>query len=146
MKEGAKRGLQIAVGALLILVVAGGAVLGIGLFRKATADFRGDVAATERIHANGAYRIAAYEQFFDRCASIQAKEATVRMLEDERQSARSDDRIQQIDMTLTAVKAARANDIARYNADAAKTDTAANFHASSLPFRIDLNQETTTCA
>lgn len=130
---------------VVALVVGGMAVFGIGWFKKETADFRGSVAATERVHANGAYRIAAYDQFFDRCAGVQAKEATIAALKQERTTA-SEGRQQQIDATLTAVRSARAQDITRYNADAAKTDTVGNFLASNLPYSLDVNQENTTCA
>lgn len=130
---------------VVVLVVGGMATLGIGLFKKETADFRGGVAATEQVHANGAYRIAAYDQFFNRCAEIQSKEATIAFLTTEAKDA-TPDRVAQINSTLTAVRAGRAADIARYNADAAKTDTLANFLASSLPYSIDPTQDHTTCA
>lgn len=153
MREDAKtigRGTLIALllggAALLVAAVIGGmAVFGLGWFKKTTADFRGSVAATERVHASGAYRIAAYDQFFDRCAGVQAKEATIAALEQERATA-NEARQQQIDATLTAVRSSRAQDIARYNADASKTDTVGNFLASNLPYSLDVNQESTTCA
>lgn len=146
MKQGVKQAAAAAAVVVGVLLLVLALIFGVGMIRKATADFRGDVAATERVHANGAYRITAYEQFFDRCAAIQAKEATIRNLEEERKVARDEGRVAQIDMTLTAVKSARANDIARYNADSAKTDTEANFKASNLPYRINENMENTTCA
>lgn len=137
----------IAIGAAVIALVIGiplGAIFLVGALKKGTADFRGDVAVTESVKANGAYRIAAYESFFNRCAEIQAKEATIAALKEELVTA-DNDRAFQIRATLTGVNSGRASDIARYNADARKTDTQASFLASTLPFQIDPTQEKTLC-
>ncbi|WP_052071037.1 hypothetical protein [Rhodococcoides fascians] len=132
----------------VVIVVALGAVLifGTGLFKKATANFRGDVAATEKIVANGSYRIAAYDQFFDLCASIQGKEATLAALKAEQAAGLTGERAYTVPSNIVALTGSRIADIAQYNADAAKTATAGQFQSSALPYRLDPTQENTTCA
>lgn len=131
---------------IAILVGLGLATMySMGWLRKETADFRGGVAATEQIHANSAYRIAAYDKFFDDCAAIQGKEAQLAALRTEQATA-TGQRAEIVAATITGVTAARATQIAQYNADAAKSDTAANFLSSSLPFYIESTKEHTTCA
>lgn len=136
----------ILVAGILIVGLALMAVFGVGLFQKETAGFRGSVEATEIIQGDGTYRIAAYDQFFNRCSEIQAKEATLDALKSERDTTSpSESRLHEINATITAVTAARASDIARYNTDAAKAGTIAQFKSSTLPFSIDVTQENTTC-
>lgn len=135
-------------GGIVILVGlawAAMATFSFGLYSKATADFRGDVAMTEKVHADGNFRIAAYDHFFDACAEIQAKEGTIAALKDELAMGPTPERASIVQSTITGVTAARNADISRYNGDAAKTDTMAAFKASSLPFRIDPTQEKTQC-
>jgi hypothetical protein len=129
------------------VIVIGIAVwLGIVFTNKHTADFRGSAAVTEQVRGNGNYRIAAYNSFFDQCGAIQGKEATLTALKAELATNPPADRVAQINTTITAVTASRAQAIAAYNADAAKTDTQGHFLASNLPFHIDPAQEATTCA
>lgn len=136
----------LGIGLLVVgLVVAGMAVLGVGFFKKSTADFRGGVAATEQVQANGAYRIAAYDHFFDLCAQIQGKESQLAALRTEQASA-TGQRAEIVAATITGVSAARGTQIAQYNADASKAGTLAQFQSSALPFTINPAQETTTCA
>lgn len=137
--------LKIVAGILGIILIGIGAFFGITQFKKLTADYRGSAAATEQIHANGNYRIAKYNDFFDRCAAIQAKEATIVALREELTTA-GPERKAIIESSLTGLIAGRATDIARYNAEAAKTDTAANFLASNLPHYIDQTKDRTSCA
>lgn len=135
----------IAIG-LVVIVVAVGVYFAFAVLRKQSADFRGDVAATERVKADGAYRIAAYDEFFNRCAGIQGKEATLAALKAELKTNPPADRISQIQASITAITGSRAADIAQYNANAAKTATSGQFMSSNLPYQLDPNQEKTTCA
>jgi len=134
-----------------ITVVIGVGVLMIWLgaigVRKLTADFRGSAAQTEQVHADGAYRIAAYDSFFNQCAAIKTKEASLAALRAELTAspAPSPERAAQLNTFVTAVRISRAEAITRYNADAAKAGTKAQFLAATLPHQIDPNQENTTC-
>lgn len=119
-------------------------MLGFGVFKKETADFRGSVDQAERVEANGAYRIAQYEHFYDLCASIQGKEATIANLTAELETA-SEERAEQIRATLSAVKSERERSIAQYNVDARKGETQAKFHASDLPYQLDAKEKETKC-
>jgi hypothetical protein len=136
----------IAVG--LVALLAGGLFLvyGVGTFKKETADFRGGVSATEQIQADGKYRIAKYNWFFDQCAAVQTTEAQLEAAEAE--LAITDPgswRAGQIRANITAVTSARAELINEYNAESAKTDTAANFKASELPYELDIDTKETQC-
>jgi hypothetical protein len=111
------------------------AVFGI---RWVTADARGAGEAREQTRANGSYRIAAYDKFFDLCASIQAQEDRIVIF--------SDDPSPEGQVNLRAVKAKRTELIRQYNADATKSDTKGHFLASDLPYQINPNEEHTTCA
>ena len=133
-----------AAGVALLVGVFLASIFIVGTLQKGTADFRGGVAATESVKANGAYRIAAYEKFYDQCAAVQGFETTIEALENELPTA-TPERQAIIQSTLTGLQSARGNAIFQYNADARKTDTQANFKSSTLPFQLDPNQEKTTC-
>lgn len=145
VKRNIRNTLSIVFAVVAIVAIALASMYAMGFLKKETADFRGGVAATERIHADAAYRIAAYDKFFDDCAAIQSKDAQLAALRTEAQTA-TGQRADIVAATITAVTAARATQIAQYNADAAKSDTAANFLSSSLPFYIAPTQEHISCA
>lgn len=140
---------RIGVGVLAVIaisIIAAVAVwFGTTMFRKETADFRGSAAQTEQVRANAPYRIAAYDNFFNLCAGIQAKEGTLAALKAELSESPTPDRAAQLRSFITAVTASRRSDIATYNGDAAKTGTRAQFLSSTLPYTIDPAQEATTC-
>lgn len=137
--------LQIVLAAIAGLALIIGAWFAITQFQRATADYRGDTALIEDTKANANFRRQAYDTFFDRCAAIQTTESRIAALETEAETA-TEKRAQEIASTITANIAQRANQINQYNADAAKDWTAGQFQANSLPYRLDLNQEKTTCA
>lgn len=136
----------LTIAAVVAVVLFGLAVLLItGVFQKETADFRGSVDQTEQVQANGSYRIAAYNSFFNQCASIQTSEANIEFSLEELEQQLPPSRQLQVQANLNAQKAARVSAINQYNADAAKTDTQANFLSSTLPYFIDATQEKTVC-
>jgi hypothetical protein len=141
-----------AVLAVVISIVAVAAIMlvgvfGFGWFQMGTANFRGRVQATEQVRGDGAYRIAAYNSFYDQCAAIQADEARIDSLNQELNGSPAPvaDRVEQIQASLTAIRSSRAEKIAKYNADAKKADTMANFKASDLPYQIDPTERNTQC-
>lgn len=152
-REGARFGVwAVILGAIALVVIvalSAMAIFGVGLFQRETANFRGETAEREKVLADPNYRIANYTRFFDLCASVQNKEATIRALEAELNDPAnppSAARKAQINATITANRAQREAAINQYNASAAQEDTRANFHASNLPYRLDAKTQETTCA
>lgn len=121
------------------------AVYGFGFLQRETADFRGETGQIEKTKANSAYRIAAYDTFYDRCASIQTLESKIGNMEDELDGAESVQRETVLNTSITATKNKRAGIINAYNADARKEDTRGQFRASDLPYEINIDEERTTC-
>lgn len=119
---------------VILTLIAGG-------FGWVTADFRGAKDAREQTIADGSYRIAAYEKFYDLCGDIKAIEQQIVNQEAMSAGLPKD----QVAVNKLALNNQRASLIQEYNADARKADTKANFLASDLPYSIDPNQETTTC-
>lgn len=130
---------------IFILLVASMVVFGFGWFSQKTANFRGETAKREVIEANGALRAAAYDHFFDLCARVQATEASVTNLLDEREVTTDPQRLTIIAATITALRNNRAETITGYNADSRKSYTIGQFKASDLPFKLDINDKETTC-
>lgn len=121
-------------------IIAGGAILaggvlaatyGTGWLQRLTANFRGETSQIEKIHARGDYRIAAYDTFYDRYESIEALEQQICTMRD------ADLPGDQASVNEIALSNQRINLIAKYEADARKEDTKANFLASDLPYQID---------
>lgn len=136
------RTVAIIVGVIALLI---GAWFLATQFQRGTADYRGDTDLIEDTQANADFRRTAYESFFDKCAAVQTTEARILALQAEAETA-SEARAEEIAATITANQAQRARLINEYNADAAKDWTSGQFQASNLPYRLDANQETTTCA
>ncbi|MEV1295218.1 hypothetical protein [Pseudonocardia sp. NPDC049635] len=120
----------------VIIALAFIAVYGFGTFRKETAEFRGDVAQNERVTADPNYRIAAHDRFYDLCAAIQSREASITAQRAELDTTDDPARAGQLRQNLTALEASRASAINQYNADARKEGTRAEFRASDLPAEI----------
>lgn len=132
---------------ILALVVWGiMAAFGIGLYSKATAEVRGQTSQRELTQANGQYRIAKYNYFYDMCAAVQSREGEIRNIQAELDTATDPGRKLQLQSAITAQRNSRTELITQYNAEASKTDTAAKFKASDLPYSLNDAQETTTCA
>lgn len=137
--------LAAVVAIVLVLVIASMWIFSWGFLQRTTADYRGGTDATEKIHADGGYRIAKYEWFYDQCGAVQTKEDEIGSQESELDTKPSADRAEQIQSNLTALRNKRAELIREYNAESAKADTAANFKASDLPFRLDVDDKETQC-
>lgn len=149
LREGARiSGLTLAGGIaalVVLLILASMAIFGWGFLAQATADFRGETSKKEQVEASGQYRIAAYDSFFNLCASVQAQEDAIANQLAERETA-APTRQAQIDANVTASRNVRASLIRQYNADAAKSYTAGQFRDSNLPYQLDTNTEETSCA
>lgn len=134
----------------VIVVVSGlivGAVFYFGSLQRSTAEFRGETDQIEQIQADGDYRIANYDHFFDLCGAVQAQEGKIETFTkqlDEGNLSGSQTGITQANLTAATNK--RIELITQYNADASKADTKANFLASNLPDKLDKDAEETTCS
>lgn len=128
-------------GILLLVGLIAGIVFGI---RWVTAPVKGKLQAREQINS-GSFRIAAYNHFFDLCASVQTKEQTIVALEQELATKPTADRRSQIEASITANRAGRADDINTYNADAHKSYTIGQFRSSGLPFTLYPTTKETAC-
>lgn len=109
--------------------------VGVYAFRWVTAEPRGKLQAREAIQS-GDFRIAAYNHFYDLCASVQAVEATLDASMTELETAPADDK-QRIRTNITGLIGQRARSIAEYNVDARKSYTAGQFRATDLPYQLD---------
>ena len=150
VKDGAKAtGAAVAVGTALIavfIILAVMWIFGVGFMKQVTAPWRGETEKRELVEGSGAFRIAAYDHFFDLCTTIQGQEATIASLGQELKSDPSEARREQINATLTTLRAQRVQNIAAYNNDGAKDYTVGQFRDSDLPYPLNPNQESTTCA
>lgn len=142
------KGVGIILAIVAVMLAVGTAIMFMtGTIQKWTADWRGDRDATESIFADGGYRIAEYEQFYDRCYAVIELEAQIALAEEAVAGAAEGSWDQtELQRNLTALQNQRIELISAYNSDAAKEDTAANFHASDLPSELDIDSEETSCS
>lgn len=111
--------------------------------RWVTATPKGKLSAREQIQS-GSYRIAAYDHFFNACASIQGLEGQLAAQQQAAQTATGDD-LSRINANIAGLRGARAQAIAEYNADARKSYTLGQFRASDLPYQIPDDEGKTRC-
>lgn len=120
------------IGALLVLF---GAVWAITFaFGWVSAPWNGKLQARQEINS-GAFRITAYNHFFDLCASVQGLEG---QLDAEKAllpstTGYTHDRIL---TNIGGIEGARAQAIAQYNADANKSYTIGQFRSNNLPYQL----------
>lgn len=100
-------------------------------YQKATSGIRGKAEA-ERIIESGSSRIQRYQEFFNICQGVQAKEDAI----DNLLANKTMDTVKR-DTAVTANQNARATLIADYNSKSAQAYTAARFKASNLPYQIN---------
>ncbi|QBI53472.1 hypothetical protein [Streptomonospora litoralis] len=133
-----------AVALLAIVALAAIAIYAFGGLARVTAGWRGEGEEIERTEADGDFRIAAYEEFYNLCTSVQDAEADIASLETELESDPPQARETQIQASLTAIRNTRAQAINDYNAAAAQ-EHRAELRDSDLPERLDTDAEETTC-
>lgn len=129
---------------ILVLLLVFALIVGAGIFTWFWAPWKGKIEQRNLTEGSGAYRIAAYDQFYDDCMSIVAKEQIIANYQSELEGPPKpdDQRAVQLRAAITAETNARLELIAEYNANARKEDTRGNFRASDLPYEIDPNGET----
>lgn len=149
VKDGA-RGLSLAVlvgiGVIVVALIIGlVGIFGFGWLSNSTANFRGEVSKRNLVEANGAYRIAAYDHFFDLCQQVQAKEASITNVQDELKTTTDQQRALILNASITALRNSRADLITQYNTDSDKSYTEGQFKSSNLPYTLVVSQENTVC-
>jgi hypothetical protein len=153
LKQNAKDGaaafggaLAIGVGIIVLTVIIGlVGIFGFGWLSNSTANFRGEVSKRNMVEANGAYRIAAYDHFFDLCQQVQATEASISNTEDVLKTTTDAQLKTQYTANLLALRNNRADLITQYNADSDKSYTEGQFKSSNLPYELNVNKENTVC-
>lgn len=128
-----------AVGVVLGIIALTVAVVAIGWgIQWFTAPFRGSLDAREQIQADGSFRIAAYETFFNQCASVQALEGQLDQQFELRKVEHDGQSLRRINNVIAGIQGQRFTAISKYNADSHKGYTVAQFKSSDLPFEIPL--------
>lgn len=128
---------------LAVAVIFLVAVYGFGFLQRGTADFRGETGQIEQTEADSDYRIAAYDEFYDSCASVKSIESKIKNVEEEVKDAKDSERRATLGTSIMALKNKRAELIESYNADARKEATRGQFKSSDLPYELDIEEETT---
>jgi len=141
------RGIGAGVAAIIGLILIGLAVFWTGYALEWwLAEPKGRLEARKEIQS-GDFRIAAYDHFFNLCSAVQADEGRISALSEELALVEPGSRREtQVQASLTAVRSSRIEKIQRYNADAARDYTVGQFRDSDLPYRLNPNQENTSCA
>lgn len=109
-----------------------------------TAPFKGATEARNQTVGNGSYRIAAYDSFFDECATAKTIQQNLANTKQRLKQARKENDQQAIylqETNLQAQQNALNEAVNQYNADAHKADTKAHFLASTLPYTLYATQE-----
>lgn len=145
-----KQALQVAgwiAGAfVVVLTVMTLFTFGAGQWVRETAGWSGKTEQIRQTRGNAGFRIAAYDHFYDLCASVQDQEVTITSQKAELDDpATTPSRASQIRANLSALTANRGELINHYNADARKNATSGQFRASDLPYQLDPTEERTTC-
>ena len=136
----------VAAAALIATLTIGAMWLfGVGWFDRATANYRGEGEQIERTRADGDYRIAAYDRFFDLCSTIQSKEDQIIQQTELLEMTEDSQQKMQIRANLAALEASRSSLIWQYNADAQKEGTRGQFRDSDLPHQINIDNLETSC-
>lgn len=144
MREGFKLSGLAIVGIVVLLVLGtGGGIFAAyynNWFSSVTAEQRGQRSVRENTKANGAFRQAAYEEFFALCASAQTKQASVVNLDDELKAGVSETRKEQILASKTALRNSLADVVNEYNTKSNEY-TRSEFLDRSLPYPLNTKDE-----
>jgi hypothetical protein len=117
-------------GFALILLIMAFWVFGVGGFLRSTADFRGETGKRENVEADGAYRVAQHDYFYNLCSSAKTKQDNIEILKG---TGNKD--------AVTANRLELNKLVNKYNADASNTYTKGQFRADNLPYQLDAEEE-----
>lgn len=128
--------------ALLVLGTVGG-IFGVyydNWFSSVTAEQRGQKAVRENTQANGDFRQAAYEDFFQLCSSAQTKQESIQNLDDELAAGVTESRKEVILASKTALRNSLSEVVNQYNTKANEY-TRAQFLDRSLPYPLNTKDD-----
>lgn len=127
----------IGIGLVVLVLLIGG---GLGL-RWILAEPSGAVQQREMTVGDGAYRIAAYEEFYQECSSaLTVQQNLAAAIKADQAEGVDPMRKAQLDANVTGLTAQLNRAVNDYNAHARETDTRAHFKSSDLPFSIEIDQ------
>lgn len=149
MRSDTREGIRIfglsVVGLVATLIVF--LLLGVGIWAIAWvwAPWKGAGEARQQTVGSGTYRIAAYDHFYDLCASAQSLQQNLELTKESLKTATGSDKTRE--QINAQAQASQLNSlIASYNADARKAGTLGQFKSSDLPYALDASQEITCTA
>lgn len=145
MRDAARITGAVLAGFVALIAVMTLFTFGLGQWVRETAGWTGKTQQISQTRGNGSYRIAAYDHFYDLCASVQDQEVTLEAQRAELATNPTEERRGQIEANIAALTANRGEQINHYNADARKNATSGQFRASDLPYQLDRTEEHTTC-
>lgn len=131
------------VGIVVACVLGLGLVTGLGIFAvnydnwfsEQTAEPRGERAVREDTQANGDFRRAAYEGFFELCSSAQSTQEQIETLKTEKETA-SEDRKANLDISISALNMKLSEVVNEYNTKANQY-TRGPFLDAKLPYPLN---------
>lgn len=146
----AREGFKLGAGAIAAIVLGVLLVTGLAIFganydnwlSSKTAEPRGQRAVRENTQANGAFRQAAYEEFFNLCSSAQTKQESIENLEEEKKTA-SPDRVDNLNVSISALKNSLSEVVNDYNTRANEYHRA-QFLDAALPYPLN-TKDTIKC-
>lgn len=135
----------VAVGAALLVAVVWSGIYVVGSMQRSTADYRGGTQKKERVEADGDYRIAQYDHFYELCSSIQAKNEQIENTKGQLKYTDDPDDEDKLNASVLALENSKEELVQEYNADAASNGTKGKYRASDLPYQIDPDDEEVQC-
>lgn len=131
--------LSLAIAAFILLILAVTFVS--GSMSIITAPFRGEVEKNEMIEADGDYRIAAYDNFYDMCTDAQSLQEQI---ENQEQAIELTDDPEQREKLMAGrlgMQQQLASVVNKYNNQSQQDYTRGQFKDSDLPYELDTEQE-----
>lgn len=131
--------LSLAIAAFILLILAVTFVS--GSMSIITAPFRGEVEKNERIEADGDYRIAAYDQFYDMCTDAQSLQGQIENQEGQIASTSDPEVKERLQMGKLGMEQQLESVVNKYNNQSQQDYTKGQFKDSNLPYELDTEQE-----
>lgn len=109
-----------------------------------TAERRGQAAQEERVKADGDYRLAARDEFYKLCSTVEAQQQEIELLEADAKAA-TGERKELLESGVTAKRNTMVENAEEYNAKAANEASRGQFRDAELPRELDPLEEEVSC-